>query len=115
MTASSTVRLVETLRDAWQGLPRVLPTERKIAFAQRLLDLRFPRIDVGSFVSPKRVPTMADTGELLARLRVPAGASLTALVASESGLQRLLAVGNGRDEGNPGGGAGGETPGAPVV
>jgi hydroxymethylglutaryl-CoA lyase len=90
MPTSSTVRLVETVRDAWQGLPRVLTTESKVAFVQRLLDLGFPLVDVGSFVSPKRVPTMADTGELLARLAVPPGARLTALVASESGLQRLL-------------------------
>lgn len=92
MSTSATVRLVETVRDAWQGLPRVLPTESKVAFVQRLLDAGFPRVDVGSFVSPSRVPAMADTGELLARLRVPAGATLTALVASESGLQRLLAA-----------------------
>ncbi|MEO8752343.1 MAG: hydroxymethylglutaryl-CoA lyase [Casimicrobiaceae bacterium] len=105
MTTPATVRLVETLRDAWQGLPRVLPTESKVAFAQRLLDLGFPRLDVGSFVSPSRVPTMADTGEVLSRLRVPAGTRLTALVASESGLQRLLAVRR----------SGGAAPDAPAV
>ncbi len=90
--ASATVAVCETLRDAWQGLPHVVPTAQKIAFAQRLLDLGFTRLDVGSFVSPRRVPTMADTEALLAGLRVPAGARLTALVASESGLQRLLAA-----------------------
>jgi len=90
--AANTVTVVETLRDAWQGLHHVLPTAQKIAFAQRLLDLGFTRLDVGSFVSPRRVPTMADTEAVLAALRVPAGARLTALVASESGLQRLLAA-----------------------
>lgn len=88
----ATVHLLETLRDAWQGLPRAPTTDAKVAFAQRLLDAGFPRLDVGSFVSPSRVPALADTGELLQRLVVPAGARLTALVASESGLQRLLSA-----------------------
>lgn len=86
------VRITETLRDAWQGLPRVVPTEGKRAFAQRLLDAGFARLDVGSFVSPSRVPAMADTTELLAQLRPPPAARLTALVASPSGLDRLLAA-----------------------
>jgi hydroxymethylglutaryl-CoA lyase len=89
---ADSVRIVETARDAWQGLPRVVPTEGKIAFVQRLLDLGFPQVDVGSFVSPRRVPAMADTDAVLAALAVPPGAALTALVASESGLERLLAV-----------------------
>jgi len=80
------------VRDAWQGLPRVLPTDAKVDFIQRLLDAGFRRIDVGSFVSPSRVPAMADTGDVLQRLSVPDGARLTALVASESGLERLLAA-----------------------
>jgi hydroxymethylglutaryl-CoA lyase len=86
------VRITETLRDAWQGLPRVVPTETKRAFAQRLLDAGFTRLDVGSFVSPSRVPAMADTADLLAQLRPPPAARLTALVASPSGLDRLLAA-----------------------
>ncbi len=86
------VTLVETLRDAWQGLPHALPTAAKVDFAQRLLDAGFRRLDVGSFVSPARVPAMADTGAVLQRLVVPEGARLTALVASASGLQRLLAA-----------------------
>ena len=86
------VRITETLRDAWQGLPRLVPTDGKVAFAQRLLDAGFTRLDVGSFVSPSRVPAMADTSDLLARLRVPAAARLTALVASPAGLDRLLAA-----------------------
>ncbi len=89
---SDTVRIVETLRDAWQGLARAPATPDKIAFAARLLAAGFTRLDVGSFVSPRRVPAMADTAELLAALRAPPGATLTALVASASGLDRLLAA-----------------------
>ncbi|MCB9897880.1 MAG: hydroxymethylglutaryl-CoA lyase [Planctomycetes bacterium] len=87
-----TVHVTETLRDAWQGLPRVVPTADKIAFAQRLLDLGFRSIDIGSFVSPRAVPAMADTGDVVAALHVPEGARLTALVANEKGLERLLAA-----------------------
>ena len=84
------ILITETARDAWQGLPAVVPTEAKLGFLQRLLDAGFPSVDVGSFVSPKRVPAMADTAELPGRLRVPEGASLMALVANEKGLDRLL-------------------------
>lgn len=87
---AGSVEVVETARDAWQGLPRVPSTERKLAFLERLLGAGVRRIDVGSFVSPRRVPAMADTAELLARLSPPAGTRLTALVASASGLERLL-------------------------
>jgi len=100
---SDPVRIVETLRDAWQGLPRAVPTERKVAFVARLLRAGFPRLDVGSFVSRSRVPAMADTDEVVAQVAsLPelkaraqaAGAAhpprFTALVASESGLERLL-------------------------
>ena len=99
---SDPVRIVETLRDAWQGLPRPVPTERKVAFVARLLRAGFPRLDVGSFVSRSRVPAMADTDEVVAQVAAlpelagraaAAGAAsprFTALVASESGLERLL-------------------------
>ena len=89
------VRIVETLRDAWQGLPRPVPTAHKLAFAERLLEAGFPRLDIGSFVSRARVPAMADTGEVLARLRLPemkTRPGITALVANEKGLERLLAA-----------------------
>ncbi len=87
---SQLVTLTETARDAWQGLPHVVPTDRKVAFLQQLLDAGFPSLDIGSFVSPKRVPAMADTKELPARLDVPKGTTLTALVANERGLDALL-------------------------
>ncbi|MGQ0552284.1 MAG: hydroxymethylglutaryl-CoA lyase [Planctomycetota bacterium] len=86
------VTIVETARDAWQGLPRAPGTDSKVDFLERLLAAGFRRIDVGSFVSPRRVPAMADTEAVLARLRPPPGARLTALVASASGLERLLAA-----------------------
>ncbi|HEX7001193.1 MAG TPA: hydroxymethylglutaryl-CoA lyase, partial [Trueperaceae bacterium] len=52
---------VECPRDAWQGLPHVLPTPVKVAHLQSLLDAGFRHLDLGSFVSPRAVPQMADT------------------------------------------------------
>ena len=86
------VTITETARDAWQGLPKTVPTERKVGFLQQLLDAGFSSIDIGSFVSPKRVPTMADTAQLPGLLKVPQGATLTALVANTRGLDALLAT-----------------------
>jgi len=87
---TETVRIVETLRDAWQGLPRAVPTADKLAFARRLVTAGFRRLDVGSFVSASRVPAMADTGTVADGLPPGTPLRVTALVANESGLDRLL-------------------------
>jgi hydroxymethylglutaryl-CoA lyase len=86
------VEVVETARDAWQGLPHAPATDAKVDFLSRLLAAGVRRIDVGSFVSPRRVPAMADTADVLGRLAPPPGARLTALVASGPGLERLLSA-----------------------
>jgi hydroxymethylglutaryl-CoA lyase len=88
--ASQQVAITETVRDAWQGLPNLVPTAAKIAHVQRLLDGGFRSIDIGSFVSPKAVPAMADTGALMEGLVVPEQASIMALVANARGLEQLL-------------------------
>lgn len=97
MDVNERVEIVETVRDAWQGLERIPTTDEKVAFVRSLIAAGFPCIDVGSFVSPRLVPAMADTGDVLARLAEQGGAEMegvrfTALVASESGLDRLLAA-----------------------
>ena len=61
------VKLIECPRDAWQGLPRQIPTERKVEYLRGLVDAGFRHIDAVSFVSPKAVPQMADSEEVLAR------------------------------------------------
>lgn len=87
---SDRVEIVETLRDAWQGLPHVVPTDDKVAFVQRLVDAGFTHLDIGSFVSRRRVPAMADTDELRGRIRAGDEVRFTALVANDRGLDRLL-------------------------
>ncbi|MBN2747273.1 MAG: hypothetical protein JXR34_11155 [Bacteroidales bacterium] len=59
------LKIIETPRDAMQGLKTFVPTEAKIRYIQQLLEIGFYAVDVGSFVSPKAIPQMADTSEVL--------------------------------------------------
>lgn len=84
----------ECPRDAWQGLDRVIPTAEKVAYLQALLDAGFRYLDMGSFVSKKAVPQLADTEEVLAQLEPPTGAELLCIIANERGLTRALQAEN---------------------
>ncbi len=59
------VKIIETPRDGFQGLPNFIPTEKKIKYINLLLQCGFSTVEVGSFVSPKAIPQMADTGKVL--------------------------------------------------
>jgi len=59
------VKIIETPRDGFQGLPNFIPTEKKIEYINLLLQCGFSTVEVGSFVSPKAIPQMADTGRVL--------------------------------------------------
>jgi len=92
------VTIVECPRDAWQGLEKVIPTEEKIAYLERLISLGFGHLDAVSFVSPKHVPQMADSEAVMERLRLaklPSGAApeVIGIVVNEKGLERALAAG----------------------
>jgi hydroxymethylglutaryl-CoA lyase len=63
------VKIVECPRDAWQGLPHVIPTEAKVAYLRKLTEAGFRHLDAVSFVAPKYVPQMADSEQVLAGLR----------------------------------------------
>lgn len=63
-----TVKIIECPRDAWQGLQKVIPTEAKVAYLRKLIEFGFRHIDAVSFVSPKHVPQMADSENVLAEL-----------------------------------------------
>lgn len=95
------VTYVECPRDSWQGLSRFIPTEEKIAYLQKLLDAGFRHLDVGSFVSPKAVPQLADTEAVLAGLTVPDGADLLCIIANERGLKRAASAPNVSSVGYP--------------
>ena len=62
---SKKVKIIECPRDAMQGIKAFIPTEKKVQYIQSILRCGFDTIDVGSFVSPKAIPQMVDTAEML--------------------------------------------------
>lgn len=80
------IKFIECPRDAMQGIPILIPTEKKIKYIQSLLEVGFDVIDFGSFVSPKVIPQMADTAEVLKGLDLSNTKSkLLAIVANTKG------------------------------
>jgi hydroxymethylglutaryl-CoA lyase len=86
------VRYVECPRDAWQGLARSVPSERKLRHLALLLDAGFVHLDLASFVSPRAVPQMADSDAVVAQLAPPAEVELLGIVVNLRGLERALAL-----------------------
>jgi hydroxymethylglutaryl-CoA lyase len=92
---SEFVKLVECPRDAWQGLPDLIPTDYKAEYLKELVLAGFKHIDAVSFVSPKHVKQMADSEDVMAKLTasLPATAELPeiiGIVVNEKGLERAL-------------------------
>src|SRR5258706_12947432 len=84
-------RLVECPRDAMQGWKNFIPTEKKIEYINALLKVGFDTIDFGSFVSPKAIPQMADTAEVLKGLQPDASTSkLLAIIANLRGAETAI-------------------------
>ena len=85
---SKTVKIIECPRDAMQGIKQFIPTAQKVQFIQSLLRVGFDTIDFGSFVSPKAIPQMVDTAEVLSKLDLSKTTSkLLAIVANLRGAQ----------------------------
>ena len=88
------VELVEVgPRDGLQNEAQSLPAAVKVALIERLAEAGCPVVEAGAFVSPKWVPQMADTAEVLAGLKRKAGVRYPVLVPNEKGLERALAAG----------------------
>jgi len=88
-------QLVECPRDAWQGLPDLIPAEYKAEYLKELVLAGFKHIDAVSFVSPKHVKQMADSEEVMAKLNasLPAGVEppeIIGIVVNAKGLERAL-------------------------
>ena len=82
------IKLIECPRDAMQGWPHFIATEKKIQYLNALLRVGFDTIDFGSFVSPKAIPQMADTKEVISNLQLGIGnTKLLAIIANERGAQ----------------------------
>ena len=85
------VRLTEVgPRDGLQNEAKTLPTDVKVAFVDALSEAGYEEIEVSAFVSPERVPQLADAEEVFARIRRRAGTLYSALVPNERGLERAL-------------------------
>ncbi len=83
-----TIKIIECPRDAMQGIKPFIPTERKVTYIQSLLRVGFDTIDFGSFVSPKAIPQMQDTAEVLAQLDLSQTTSkLLAIIANTQGAR----------------------------
>lgn len=90
--ANEPVKLVECPRDAWQGLPRQIPTEFKVQYLRALINAGFKHIDAVSFVSPRAVPQMTDSEQVLENLNPPADVEIIGIVVNEKGAERAIAT-----------------------
>lgn len=91
------VKLIECPRDAWQGLPDLIPTEYKAEYLKQLVLAGFKHIDAVSFVSPKHVKQMADSEDVMTKLNksLPDDIErpeIIGIVVNEKGLERALAT-----------------------
>lgn len=83
------MKLIECPRDAMQGLSKFIPTEVKINYLNRLLKVGFDTLDFGSFVSPKAIPQMSDTAEVVKNLDLSnTKTKLLAIVANVRGAEK---------------------------
>ncbi|HKF05640.1 MAG TPA: hydroxymethylglutaryl-CoA lyase [Candidatus Sulfotelmatobacter sp.] len=87
---STPVKLIECPRDAWQGLKGIIPADLKADYLKALVSAGFKHIDAVSFVSPKAVPQMADSEEVLKELDPPDDVEIIGIVVNEKGVQRAI-------------------------
>lgn len=88
MPKSSNIKLIECPRDAMQGWPHFIPTQKKVEYINALLHVGFDTLDFGSFVSPKAIPQMADTKKVIQQLNLQnTQTKLLAIVANVRGAE----------------------------
>jgi len=96
MVDSNKVKIIECPRDAWQGVPRQIPAETKAEYLRALIAAGFKQIDAVSFVSPRAVPQMADSEDVLKRLfsedAPPEDVEIIGIVVNEKGAERAAAT-----------------------
>ena len=87
----STVKIIECPRDAMQGIKTFIPTKDKARYANQLLKVGFDTIDIGSFVSPKAIPQMKDTADLIGLLELEnTNSKLLTIVANTRGAYQAV-------------------------
>lgn len=91
MTANE-IKLIECPRDAWQGLKGQIPTDLKVQYLRTLIGAGFKHIDAVSFVSPKAIPQMADSEQVLEKLDPPDDVEIIGIVVNQKGAERAIAT-----------------------
>ena len=87
---SEPVKLIECPRDAWQGLKGLIPADLKADYLKALINAGFKHLDTVSFVSPKAVPQMADSEQVLKELDPPDDVEIIGIVVNEKGADRAI-------------------------
>ncbi|MGC2107966.1 MAG: hydroxymethylglutaryl-CoA lyase [Candidatus Korobacteraceae bacterium] len=95
------IKLIECPRDAWQGLRGQIPTAIKVEYLKALIAAGFKNIDAVSFVSPKAVPQMADSENVLSELDPPDDVEIIGIIVNERGAERAIATDSVRTLGFP--------------
>jgi len=88
--SADSVKLIECPRDAWQGLKGQIPPDIKRSYLQALISTGFKHIDAISFVSPKAIPQMSDSEDVLKELDPPDDVEIIGIVVNERGAQRAI-------------------------
>ncbi len=86
------VKLIECPRDAWQGLKGQIPTDLKVQYLRTPIGAGFKHIDAVSFVTPKAIPQMADTEQVLEKLDPPDDVEIIGIVVNQKGAERAIAT-----------------------
>jgi hydroxymethylglutaryl-CoA lyase len=89
---ASAVKLIECPRDAWQGLKGIIPVDLKAQYLRALIGAGFKHIDAVSFVSPKAIPQMADSEQVLEKLDPPDDVEIIGIVVNQKGAERAIAT-----------------------
>src|SRR5215467_5583660 len=84
------IKIIECPRDAWQGLKGQIPAHIKIDYLKALISAGFKHIDAVSFVSPKAIPQMADSEEVLQELDPPDDVEIIGIVVNGKGADRAI-------------------------
>jgi hydroxymethylglutaryl-CoA lyase len=90
MLRANSVKLIECPRDAWQGLKGHIPADIKVEYLKAMINAGFKHIDAASFVSPKAVPQMSDSEQVLKELDPPDDVEIIGIVVNEKGAQRAI-------------------------
>lgn len=89
---SNEIKLIECPRDAWQGLKGHIPADLKVQYLRALIGAGFKHIDAVSFVSPKAIPQMADSEQVLEKLDPPNDVEIIGIVVNQKGAERAIAT-----------------------